>query len=371
MKKNMAALELHYLIKELDLLIDSKVDRIYHPKKKELVINFYISGKGKKMLRIVVPSYIYVTSYKQEYPQNPSNFCVYLRKKLDNTRLKEINQMGFERIIEFVFESKHSKFRLIFELFSKGNIVLCAEDYTILRPLEVQRWSMRTVKPKVVYDYPKKEVNFLDLGDNLKGLLEKSKKNLVKTLAIDLGLGGVYAEELCLLAKVDKEQKGAENIKNLIKAGEKLKKSKVNAFAVYEKQNVEDIVPIKLEFYKDFEKKEFKTYNDALDLVLTKRIVKQEKEQKLSKHEKKIEKLKIIIQKQGEHVKKLEKDIEDNTKKAEIVYNNYKKVENILNELREISKKHSWKDIKEKLKGHKIVKEINSKEKSVVLELKK
>src|SRR4030042_586488 len=158
MKKELTGLELHYLIQELNLLLGSKVDKVYHPNKRELIINFYLSGKGKEILRVLVPNFIYITEHKQEYPQTPSGFCVLLRKHLENTRLKEINQLGFERIIEFVFEHKQGKRILIFELFSKGNIVLCKEDYTIIATLEVQRWSKRTVKLGVRYEYPKKEL---------------------------------------------------------------------------------------------------------------------------------------------------------------------------------------------------------------------
>ena len=157
MKKEIAALELKSIISELDFLIDSKVDKIYHPEKKELIINFYVSGKGKQIMRFVVPGFMYLTDYKQDYPERPSGFCTFLRKNLDNTRLKQINQLGFERIVEFVFESKQERFRLIFELFSKGNIVLCKDDYKIIRPLEVQIWSKRAVKPGQIYDYPKRD----------------------------------------------------------------------------------------------------------------------------------------------------------------------------------------------------------------------
>lgn len=369
----MAALELHYLIKELEQLIGAKVDKIYHPQKKELIINFYISGKGKQILRILSPSIMYLTDYKQEYPQTPSGFCIRLRKLLDNSRLIEINLLGFERIVEFVFQTKDAKLRLIFEMFSKGNIVICKEDYAIMSVLEVQRWSKRTVKPKVKYDYPKKEFNFLEIKEkDLQELMDKSKKDLVRTLATTLGLGGVYAEELCLMAKVDKEQKKLDEkeTKKLDKASKLLIKKKIKAAVVYDKQEVKDIVPIELEFYRDFEKKQFKTYNLALDSVFTKRIVKQVKDQKLSKHQKNIEKLQKIISKQEEHVKKFEKDIEENTKKAELIFKNYQLVDNVLGLLGDISKKHPWKEIKDRLKGHKLIKEVNPKEKSIVLKLK-
>lgn len=373
MKKEITALELRNIISELDFLIDSKVDKIYHPEKKELVINFYVSGKGKIILRLVVPNFLYLTDYKQEYPEKPSNFCVFLRKKLDNTRLKEINQLGFERIVEFIFESKQERFRLIFELFSKGNIVLCKDDFKILRPIEVQIWSKRSVKPGQIYDYPKREFNIIGLKKSeLKEIINKSKKNVVKTLAMDLGLGGLYAEEICMLAKIEKDKKEleAKELDTLFKAITKLAKSKNKPTIVYDKEKVIDVTPFDLKSYDKFEKKPAKSYNEALDSVLTKRLVKTQTDQKMSKHQKKIEKLNKIIEKQGMRVKKLESDIKKSNKSAELIYNNYKLIENVFEELNKAMKKYSIKEIKEKLKNHKIVKEINAKEKSIVVELK-
>ena len=40
-----------------------------------------------------------------------------------------------------------------------------------------------------------------------------------------------------------------------------------------------------------------------------------------------------------------------------------------LEELKEISKKHNWAEIKEKLKVHKLIKEVIPAEKSIVIEL--
>jgi len=40
-----------------------------------------------------------------------------------------------------------------------------------------------------------------------------------------------------------------------------------------------------------------------------------------------------------------------------------------MDELNKISLKHSWKEIKEKLKGHKVIKEINEKEKKIIIEV--
>ena len=52
MKKQLSSLDFHYLISELQQLIGSKVDKIYHDDK-ELIIRFYAFNRGKKTLKIV------------------------------------------------------------------------------------------------------------------------------------------------------------------------------------------------------------------------------------------------------------------------------------------------------------------------------
>ena len=106
MVKSLSALEIHYLLKELQFLVDSKIDKIYNPSKKELILQFYVSTKGKFQLKVDEKS-IYLT---QKFPAKaPSEFCMYLRKKLNNARLRKIGQLGFERIISLQLETKEGK----------------------------------------------------------------------------------------------------------------------------------------------------------------------------------------------------------------------------------------------------------------------
>ena len=51
------------------------------------------------------------------------------------------------------------------------------------------------------------------------------------------------------------------------------------------------------------------------------------------------------------------------------MYNKYQLIEGVLSQINFARKKHSWKEIKDKLKGHKVVKEINEKEGKIVIEI--
>jgi len=368
MKTQLSALDLYYLIKELQFLKNSRLDKVYHPSKKELILQFFVSGKGKQQLLVNAGNYLYLTSFKSP-SQEPSDFCMYLRKKLTNSRLIEINQLGFERILEFRFQTKQDSFSLIFEMFSKGNILLL-KDNKILSAVEYQKYSTRTIKPKEDYIYPKKEFDFMELTQkDFKILLSKTtKESIVKSLAIDLGLGGIYSEEICLLSKIDKNKKPFElddkEISTLFSSFKDMKNKKIEPFVVYENDIIKDIIPFKLELYKNLKYKQFETFSSALEFFFSQQIPAEQ-----LKYQKQISKAKEIIEKQIQHLDELKKEEKLNKEKAELLYQNYKLIKEILEKLKEISKKHDWKEIKEKLKSHKLIKEVIAKEKSVVVEL--
>ena len=367
--KSLSALEISYLIKELDFLINARIDKIYVPRKKEIIIQLYASSKGKYSIKIDEKSF-YLTEYKPA-SETPSDFCMYLRKKLGTARLRKIHQLGFERIVSFEFETKSAKFELIAELFSTGNIIL-TKNSKIIVAAEYQNWKDRTIRPNESYNHPKKDYNFLELKiTELKKLLSETKKeNIVKCLAIDLGLGGVYSEEACLTAEIDKNKKANEleenEIKKLFSSLEELKSKKISPRSVYKNNEIIDLVPFELKFYSDLKQEHAKTYSEILDSYFSKGVSIKQKE----KHQKQIESIQKIIDEQKQDIERLEKEEHENKEKAELLYKNYQLVSNILSELKEISKKHSWKDIKDKLKDHKLIKEVTPAEKSIVIELK-
>ena len=374
MKKNLAALELSYVIKELDALIDAKLDKIYHPDKKMLLLQFHITGQGKKILRISVPDYIYLTDYKEKSPEKPSGFCMVLRKNLEQSRLRSVKQLGSERIVELLFEKKE-KHKLFIELFSPGNLILCKEDGTIISAVETKKWKDRTIRGGIAYTFPKREINFFDLKKaELKELLKSTEKDsLVTCLAIDLGLGGVYAEESCLLAGIDKKispkKINESNLNSLVKAIKSLCNKKINACSVYDEKSLVDITPFSLELYKDFKKQDFKSYNEALDNYFTGQVKEEKVDESELRYKKELEKLNKIIDEQKKQIERMQTSIKTNNGRAELIYTNYKLIESIITELKKAREKYSWQEIKEKLKDHKLIKDINEKESKITIEI--
>ena len=162
MKKELSSLDLKYLVKELSILNNAKVNKLYQYKS-ELLLDLHVPSKGKYFLKVFLPNLMYITEEKRDYT-SPSGFCMFLRKSLMNARLRNVSQIESERIIDIEFE-KEKVFHLIIELFSKGNIILCRSDYKILGCLSVQKWSTREIKKGNNYLHPERKFNVFKIKE--------------------------------------------------------------------------------------------------------------------------------------------------------------------------------------------------------------
>ena len=116
-------------------------------------------------------------------------------------------------------------------------------------------------------------------------------------------------------------------------------------------------------------KQHAETYNKAFDMILSEEEKEAEKKKTTSKYEEKLRKVRSMIEIQEKSVKNLQKTGSESTEAGEFIYNNYQFIDDILKELRKAREKYSWKEIKEKLKDHKVIKEIREKEGKIVVEI--
>ncbi len=365
MKKETSSLDLHYLIQEMQELLESKVDKIYLDKKK-MLLQLHKTGLGKKSVFIDTPSFFYLISKKPAFPTTPSSFCMQLRKHLDQSRIRSISQIGFERIVKIVFSTKESEFYIYIELFTPGNIIFTNNENKIMGITEQIRFADRTIRPGLIYELPPSKINIkeLSLKDFEDIIMNSKKESLVKSLAIELSLGGVYAEELCKKAGIDKNKVGVtkKEAEQLYGSFKEMLNQKTQGL-VYDPE----IFPFEIEGKKETQR--FETFSAAIDSQITQTYEFLELKEEKSKHDKTTEKLLHVIKDQEKTIKKFEKEIEENQKKAEYIFEKYLEIQEILKQFKEAQKKYSAKELKEKIKEHKIIKEINEKDANITIEI--
>ncbi len=360
-KKSISSLELAALIHELQFLVHSKVSRLYHDDERELLLDLHLSGKGKKLLKIIPGKWLCLTAIKNDFIKQ-SNLAQRLRKYLEGAYLHSITQKDAERIVFIEFEQKNTSYFLIAELFSKGNLILTDANYNIIALLEEQTWKDRSVKVGEKYIFPAPALNWKSIPEKEFGtvLKQSEKKNLATSLAMDVGLGGLYAEEICTRAGVDKEvlpsKISAKEIKEIYRVLQELMNSfKTPQGYIYPEQ----ITPFPLQDQKPLVITA--TYNEAIDTL--------NPFQRLSPYHKKINSLQQVIAGQEESIHKLQGATESATRKAEVIYEHYAPIQRLLQIVKDLRKSKEWKDIALELKKEKKIKLVDLKNKKVTLDL--
>ncbi|MCX7904356.1 MAG: NFACT family protein [Caloramator sp.] len=201
------------IVKEISSLKGAKVEKIHQPTKDDLIINLKKDKINYKLLLSANPSYprIQITNINKENPTVAPNFVMVLRKYLQNSRLEDIKQINFDRIVEIKFEGKDelgysSNYYIIIEIMGKhSNIVLLNEKYKIIDAIkhlgsDINRY--RLVLPGVDYVFPPNQgrINPLEIDAQIfEDLLEKnSSKKLINFFSETfLGLSKQLIFELC------------------------------------------------------------------------------------------------------------------------------------------------------------------------------
>jgi len=362
MKDSLNYIEIMVLVRELKKLEGARLENVYHPKKEELVLNFY--KNGKYVLKMYVPKFICLTEYKQENPLTPSHFSMFLRKYLRNSRLESISQVDMERVVEFKFRKGDEVYFLMCELFSKGNIILCDKNRDILIPLLSQSWRDRIIRPHRKYQLPPKRFKFdeLDFEKFKEIIFSSNADSLVKSLATSLAIGGTYAEELCVMSSVDKNKTISEipneelriifdNFNRII---ERARYGNIEANVIFAQDRPIDVQPFLLQIYSSNEKRIFSSYNEALDYFFANYSVNKEINQIESKVLKEIIKQEMILKQHKDYLKKLKDTSETYRKQAEYIYAHLGEIEDIFTALHN-ARDHdvSWDEIISKLNSKK------------------
>ncbi|MBI2138613.1 NFACT family protein [Candidatus Woesearchaeota archaeon] len=369
MKKSLASIEIRQIVKELQSLKGSKLDTIYHPKEGEVYLLFHITGEGKKILKIISGKFLYITS-SRPIAGEPSGFCLLLRKHLDNARVREIRQLESERIVAITFEKEEQK-KLYIELFGRGNIIMCDKDDCIIGALSYPSFKDREIKAKKAYNYPKMKINLFSMSEkDFTSLLKASSLALVKCLAIEVGMGGPYAEEVCIKSGIDKGRPSDELVEDenakLFSSIQWLLMQAPSPGIWYGDQSATDATPVDLALFPHAKDRNFLSYNEALDYYFTNEY---KEEKPISQGEKEIAKLKNIIDAQERHLSQLELEEQEERENADSIFVHYSTIKDIVGQVKTAAEEHGWANVGRNLKSLNALKKVNPRFKTIEIEL--
>ena len=362
--KPMSNVDIYTISDELNnLLSGARVDKSFQPTKDIVVMRFHVPGTGRIDLVMQCGSRIHTSQYPLENPTTPPTFPMLLRKRIKGAHVESVKQHNFDRVVE-INVKKDKYYTIIVELFDKGNIILLDDENNIILPLKRKHWSNRDISSKKEYIFPEERgINPTTVTQSeFKEIFENnSDSDLVRTLARN-GLGSLYAEEIIKRANeiiaIDKNTPNKDiteeqsialynSLKNLF---DSLKNDSAKP-QIVKNNSKEDVVPLDLINYEDFEKTYYESFNEACDEFYSKKVNTDIKEIKENAWNKKVGKFEKRLKLQQETLDNFDKTITESTKKGEVIYSNYTTIENIINVVNTArSKDYSFKEIGKTLK---------------------
>lgn len=372
MKKEMSAFDVRSIADELGSLQGSFVDKVFHWGKGNFLARVNVQGEGKKEVFFKDRHWLYIPERKPETPQMPSNFAAHLRKLISNARIGTVQQIGFDRIITMELLKQDATYLLVFEMFGGGNLLLVKED-KIVNCLVQKNWRQRSIRPGEIYVMPEARFDpFRSSHDEFLGLMHSSKTDLVRTLATAVNLGGQYAEEICRRAEIIKntpvKELGPEDLNKVYEAIQGL----IATFlenrnpGLYTKGGEPvDVTPMPLGLGEDLEREEFPSMSAALEALMS--MIKDEEEEAYQDPE--ILKLQRRIDMQMQTIDEFRQEAEDLRQRADAIYADYARTDELLKVLKEQSQKIGWDKLKEGAMKIPYVRDLNPAKNTVTAEL--
>ena len=341
----MSGVDLRALVAEAADRLPLWVGKIYQFDAKTLGIRLNGEDKAKYLLLAETGRRIHFTAEFPKPPKHPPGFAMLLRKHLEGGRVLSIRQLGIERTISIDIGKRDTTYHLIFEVFDEGNAILCDEDYTIIKPLWHHRFRDRDVVPGAVYAFEGTDCLALPPGE-FQEMLAQSDRDIVRTLAVGCMLGGAYAEEICLMAGVDKNAAATD-----VDAG--VVRDAYSRLLADVEQRRDPVItrsgcwPVVLA--GEDVRERFETFSEALDAFYP-RIA--DAAEKTAAKKPRLSREEVIRQRQTDAIRGFEKKIKRYERVVEVLYENYTAVTGIITALDAASRNQSWQEIEEVLRAN-------------------
>ena len=212
------------ITKELqENLKGGRIRKIAQPENDELLLTVK-SPQGNFRLLISASAslpLIYLTENNKPSPLTAPNFCMLLRKHIENGRIVNISQPGLERIIRFEIEHLDElgdlrRKTLVAEIMGKhSNIIFCDENERIIdsiKHVSLQMSSVREVLPGRTYFIPVTQEKADPLAltlDTFTELIGTKSTKLAKALYTSYtGISPVAANEVVFRSGLNSEMSG-------------------------------------------------------------------------------------------------------------------------------------------------------------------
>ena len=196
MKKALTGPDIRELVLNWQHLVGCRLDQFGRPDEHKLVLKLRSSKTGTVRIVIDFGGWLYLTKEQISTESNKGVFVNSVRKAIKKGRLNSITQLNGDRILCMEFIRGEQSYSLIFELFHKGNAILCHEG-RISTVMRKQKFRHRSLSSGIDYKPPIGFNPFESEYSDFEKTLLTSERPLGASLTINCNLGGEISNLVC------------------------------------------------------------------------------------------------------------------------------------------------------------------------------
>lgn len=344
-REALSALDVLALARELDgALKGAFVDKVHQLGPDDVLLKLNArGGAGKVNLVLLGGRRVHITRLPIEVPERPSSFAMAARRRLANSTVVGVEQVGFDRILKVRLSKGEDSFELIAEMLPDGAVAL-VEGGVIAVVAKPKVFKERKVAPKQPYAGPAPGPDPRALSpEGLAAACKSGGGDIARALSTRAGMGPGLAAEVLARAGVEPKadaaglpegqwEKLAQTFSSIVRDATE----SPSPVACVEGGVLVDLAPFMQKRWGAMETRTFPSMSELLDayfegsLSAAARAKAAEEAAAVSPEQAEIARLERIGAQQRAIVDKLEAEIAAAQGAAEAVYTNYQKVEMFL-----------------------------------------
>lgn len=401
MKTKFSSFDVACIVAELKKKIEGlRVVNVYDIDSKSYMIK--LGQDVKTMLYIESGCRIHTTAFEWPKQMMPSAFSAKCRKVMKNKRLTSISQVGCDRIIDLQFGFNEHTSHLMIELYDRGNVCLCDQQYIITAILRTRHDKKEEIRYAIGHYYP------LDVCQKLvppciefiRGNIKDIKPNtqLKRWLNFLYPLSTTLIEHHLIKAGLEPdkqltEESVLESINNIYHAiscsynsFNSLPSTIEKGYIIFKNmksslsaQIMDEFHPFKFHQLEDLKVNEYSSYNESIDVYFYEQEAQKIEMKSLQQEKNVMKKLENIKSDHENRIKALQNVQEASTKKAYLIEINLDLVNEAISTVQNlIANRLSWEEIEElinegKENDHKAalaIKNVNLESNRMIMSLK-
>jgi predicted ribosome quality control (RQC) complex YloA/Tae2 family protein len=291
-------------------------------------------------------------------PENKGidKLALFMRKHIRGSRIKGIEQIDMERIVDIIVSKHENIYHIINEVLPRGFLLILDSEKKILYANQFKELRDRSIKRGLPYSLPPKNIDLLktDIDELIKRL--SIGKDLVRGIVKGWGLPGYIAEEILyrrgLYEYKNKKVEGfskeeliglIEEFRNLLK--ESLANKGYLVLIDNEPHLYTAYRPVLYAELFDSNIKEYNELNLVIDIYFGEYERRRIYEDRIKEIRNKIERIQHSIMKLKNYIKEYDKEIEKYNKYIDILTRNYQLIDEVLECSKTVRETYGWNKI--------------------------